>query len=54
MWTSLSAPCASLCEAAQCSHWVVRSKAQLRWHGEAVTEGENFSPVISPPVSTPC
>ena len=31
---------ASLCEAAQCSHWVVRSEAKLRCHGFAVTEGE--------------
>ena len=33
-------PLASLCEAAQCSHWVVRSEAELRCHGFAVTEGE--------------
>ena len=31
---------ASLCEAAQCSHWVVRSEAKLRCHSFAVTEGE--------------
>ena len=33
-------PPTSLCEAAQCSHWVVRSEAKLRCHGEAVTVGE--------------
>ena len=33
-------PLASLCEAAQCAHWVVRSEAKLRCHGFAVMEGE--------------
>ena len=31
---------ASLCEAAQCTHWVVRSEAKLRWQREALAEGE--------------
>ena len=30
---------ASLCEAAQCSHWVVRSEAKLRCQRAALTEG---------------
>ena len=54
-------PLASLCEAAQCSprskypwgaHWVVRSEAELRCHGEAVTEGLFFGRGRTPPLHT--
>ena len=44
-------PPASLCEAAQCSHWVVRSEAKLRWRGQRPRWRERRNPHFSLPQS---
>ena len=45
---------ASLCEAAQCSHWAVRSKAELRWREAPEGETGRAEPLPYTHSDVPC